>query len=128
MYFAGNAAPGSPPPPLTQASEVERAWGLAKESTSIAVLEAFIVRYKQSFYADLARARIEELKGKQGSATVAPPAAPTPKVKPGAALATSLSKEEINEECSKRADARKLTGQARWDFRTKCKTELVGRR
>jgi Caspase domain len=129
VYFAGNAAPGSPPPSLTQPSEVERAWGLAKESTSIAVLEAFIVRYKQSFYADLARARIEELKGKQGLATVAPPAAPTPQVKPGAALAApSRSKEEINEECSKRADARKLTGQARWDFRTKCKTELVGGR
>jgi hypothetical protein len=35
VYFAGNAAPGSPPPPLTQPSEVERAWGLAKSQPAL---------------------------------------------------------------------------------------------
>jgi hypothetical protein len=36
---------------------------LTRDTTSTAVLEAFIARYGDSFYANLARARIDELKG-----------------------------------------------------------------
>ena len=60
-----------------QWSEVERAWAAAKDTTSITVLEDLISRYKDSFYAGLARARIEELK-KQQVAVVAPPPAAKP--------------------------------------------------
>jgi hypothetical protein len=53
-------------PPTTQfASEAERSWAAANETTSTIVLEAFIRRYADSFYADLARARLEELKKSQ---------------------------------------------------------------
>ena len=62
------AAPPVPPPP----SEAERAWNLAKDSTNIALLESFIARYKGTFHADLARARIEELKSKQATAAIPP--------------------------------------------------------
>jgi invasion protein IalB len=46
-------------------------------------LETFITRYKDTFYAELARARLEEIKGKQ--VAMLPPSAPalTPKVLPG---------------------------------------------
>jgi hypothetical protein len=44
------------------AERAERAWMMAKDTTSIAVLEAFIRHFADSFYASLARARLEELK------------------------------------------------------------------
>lgn len=42
--------------------EAAEAWDRAKEATNVAVLEAFLARFKETFYAHLARARIEELK------------------------------------------------------------------
>jgi formylglycine-generating enzyme required for sulfatase activity len=69
-------APAVPPAP-TRFSEAAEAWDRAKDTTSVAVLEAFVVRYKDTFYADLARARIEELKRAQ-VAVATPPKAPPP--------------------------------------------------
>ena len=60
-----------------QGSEAERAWDRTKDTTNVAVLEAFITRYKDTFFADLARARLDELK-KQQVAIATPPAAQTP--------------------------------------------------
>ena len=42
--------------------EAAQAWDRAKDATNVAVLEEFLARYKETFYAHLARARIEELK------------------------------------------------------------------
>jgi hypothetical protein len=44
---------------------VAEAWGAAKDMTNIAVFEAFIARYKDTFYAEMARSRIEDLKRAQ---------------------------------------------------------------
>jgi uncharacterized caspase-like protein len=63
----------APEPKTSPVSEAERAWSAVKDTTSLTVLEAFIARYKDTFYADLARARIDELK-KQAAA--APPPGP----------------------------------------------------
>jgi formylglycine-generating enzyme required for sulfatase activity len=43
-------------------SEAAEAWAAAERSPSIAALEAYVARYKDTYYAELARARIEELK------------------------------------------------------------------
>jgi|SRR5579871_61624 len=51
--------------------EAMQAWAAAKDTANAAVLEAFVKRYPDSFYAELARARLEELKKTQ-IATVAP--------------------------------------------------------
>ena len=86
---AAPSAPAAPPEP----SEAERAWNLAKDTTNIALLESFIARYKGTFHADLAQARIEELKARQATAAIPPaprsqqPAAP-PAAAPGAPCAT----------------------------------------
>jgi hypothetical protein len=48
-----------------QISEAERTWPAVKDTTSIAVLEAFVDRYKDTNYGELARARIGELKKQQ---------------------------------------------------------------
>jgi formylglycine-generating enzyme required for sulfatase activity len=53
---------------LTEAAE---AWRAAERTTSIPALEAFISRYEETYFAVLARARIEELK-KQKVATTKP--------------------------------------------------------
>jgi len=52
------------------------AWTATKETTNVAVLEEFVRRYGDSFYASLARARIEELKKAQVAAVV--PSEPMP--------------------------------------------------
>lgn len=51
-----------------RSSEAAEAWDRAKEITSVGALEAFITRYKDTIYADLARGRIEELKKAQANA------------------------------------------------------------
>ncbi len=73
FYFASApqaAIPGpSTAPPPARLSDAAEAWAATKDATNIAVLEAFIARYKDTFYAQLARARIEELKKQAGPAT-----------------------------------------------------------
>jgi formylglycine-generating enzyme required for sulfatase activity len=70
VYLTGPATGG----PI---SEAERAWTAAKELTDPAVLEAFIARFKDSFYADLARSRLKVLK-EQKIAMASPVAPPAP--------------------------------------------------
>jgi uncharacterized caspase-like protein len=43
-------------------SEAAEAWSATRDTTSVRVLETFISRYSNTFFAELARARIEELK------------------------------------------------------------------
>jgi hypothetical protein len=76
------AAPPGPQQPLTEA---ERAWAAVQPTPGIAALEAFVRRFPDSFYADLARARIEELKKntvalqtKEAASNTAPPVAVAP--------------------------------------------------
>jgi formylglycine-generating enzyme required for sulfatase activity len=57
-------------------SEAAEAWDRTKDTTSIALLETFIARYKDTYYADLARARIEDIKKRE--AAIANPPAPLP--------------------------------------------------
>lgn len=71
VYFAGLGADvpkpvtvPAPPPPTPSLSEAAEAWDRTKDSTNIAVLEAFAARFKDTFYAELARARIAELSAK----------------------------------------------------------------
>jgi uncharacterized caspase-like protein len=42
-------------------SEVAEVWGAVKDTANIALLEAFRARYKDTFFAELARARIDEV-------------------------------------------------------------------
>jgi uncharacterized caspase-like protein len=58
--------------PSTPAREAFEAWSLAMDTTNLTVLKAFIARYGDTFYAELARARIAELR-RQGVATTTPP-------------------------------------------------------
>ena len=49
-------------------SEAGEAWTVAERSNSMAALEAYVARFKDSYYADLARARIEALRKEQADA------------------------------------------------------------
>jgi formylglycine-generating enzyme required for sulfatase activity len=91
VYLAGvQVEPVKPTPPASavapaRLSEAAEAWAATKDTTSIAVLELFITSYKDTYYAGLARLRIEELKKQQVAVATLPPAvkpAPTPEVKP----------------------------------------------
>ena len=52
-------------------SEAAEAWSAAKDTASIAVLDAYVARYRHEFFAELARARIEELR--QRAEPLSPP-------------------------------------------------------
>jgi uncharacterized caspase-like protein len=58
--------------PTSRAREAYDAWSAAKDTRSAAVLDAFIARYGDTFYAELARARKAELR-RQGVATATLP-------------------------------------------------------
>jgi len=73
------SSPATAVPSVT--SEAERTWRLVKDMTDAAILEEYIKRYGETFYATLARARIAELKAAPGKtqpqvAAVAPPVQP----------------------------------------------------
>jgi TRAP-type mannitol/chloroaromatic compound transport system substrate-binding protein len=95
VHFAGVQPEATKSGPLvsgSSANEAERAWALAKDSTSLGVLEAFIARYKDTFYADLARARMDDLKRQQLAAAASPKVSATPKVaEPAVATTPSAS-------------------------------------
>jgi hypothetical protein len=72
LYFnqaASTSEPGKGLP--TRLSEAAEAWRAAERTTSVPALEAFVSRYEETYFAVLARARIEEL-GKQKLATTKP--------------------------------------------------------
>jgi hypothetical protein len=68
VYFAGaQAEPLKQAPPAlagasARLSEAAEAWDRTKDTTRVTVLERFVSRYEDTYYADLARDRIEELK------------------------------------------------------------------
>ena len=78
FYFKVPAPPPSTSSPPANLSEAERAWNLAKDTKSSAVLKAFIQRYSDTFYADLARERIEQLQANAGTPSVRPGERPQP--------------------------------------------------
>jgi hypothetical protein len=71
IYFAGSNPSAQPQPPGR--SELERAWVFIKETHDQAQLEAFIREFGDTPYAEMARARLEELK----KAAVPSPARPS---------------------------------------------------
>src|SRR5262249_24151994 len=73
-----------------QTSEAAQSWAAIKDTTNIVALELFIGRYKDTFFAELARARIDELK-KQQVVVVTPPKAPAPAPQAKPAMATSTA-------------------------------------
>ncbi len=66
-------------PTASKTSEAAEAWAAAKDSSSVAVLQAFLARYSDTFFADLARARIVELEKQQVAAIAPVPATPPPR-------------------------------------------------
>jgi Caspase domain len=76
----GGARPAAVSPP--QASEVERDWAAVKDTTSVAMLEAFMVRHNGTFQATLAQARVDELKRQVAVAVPPPPVQPTRVITP----------------------------------------------
>ncbi len=75
---AAAAGAQTSPAPMASRDEAAEAWNAAKDSTSAFVLEAFIKRYAGSFYAELARERLQSLQSRQAAATPSTPAPAPP--------------------------------------------------
>jgi uncharacterized caspase-like protein len=67
------AATAAPPNSLQPLTEAERAWAAVQATPGVAALEAFVRRFPDTFYADLARVKIEELKKSAVALQPAPP-------------------------------------------------------
>jgi formylglycine-generating enzyme required for sulfatase activity len=82
VYLAGKGTkPAEPPPTGARLSEAAEAWDRTKDTTNIAILEAFITRFKDTFLAELVRGRIDELKKQQLAIATPPPPSPRPTVR-----------------------------------------------
>ena len=89
VLFGGGAKPAEPALPW-RLSEAAEAWAAVKDTTSIPALEAFIPHYRDTYYAELARLRIEELK-KQQVAIAIPPKGSVPVAEAWAAVKDTTS-------------------------------------
>jgi formylglycine-generating enzyme required for sulfatase activity len=65
VFFAGKADT------IVSTGEVERAWAAVKDTKSTEVLQSFIERYKDTIYAELARAQKRDLEARQKMALAA---------------------------------------------------------
>jgi uncharacterized caspase-like protein len=74
-FYFNPALQSSAPTRVTQlgSSEAAEAWNATKDTASFAVLDAFVARYGDTFFAELARGRIEELKNRMAPAQPSPP-------------------------------------------------------
>jgi uncharacterized caspase-like protein/Tfp pilus assembly protein PilF len=70
------AALAAAPAHAEQPNEAQQVWGTIQNTTSVAVLERFIQQFPASFYSDIARTRLDELKKTQTPAQTAPPPPP----------------------------------------------------
>jgi hypothetical protein len=64
VWFADKTGSGLPIPPMpvpVRRSEAAEAWEATRNATDATVLERFIARYRDTYFADLARARLAEL-------------------------------------------------------------------
>jgi uncharacterized caspase-like protein len=64
FFNPGKPAPVASAGPHLKLSEAAEAWSATRDVASIAVLNAFAARFTDTFYAELARARIEDLQRK----------------------------------------------------------------
>ena len=95
FYFGAATATVEPPKAApARLSEAAEAWTAAERSTSVTALEAFIARYKDTFYAELARARIAELKAQQAALSKSAPEQTGKRPEPPEQKAGSLSPEK----------------------------------
>lgn len=72
-------------PPAVSSSEAERAWAVTKDTTSIAVMQAYIKQFGDSVYGQMARARLQELQ----VAAAPPPKKPPERVASAAPTASA---------------------------------------
>jgi hypothetical protein len=85
-------APAIPAPPAAPAApsatnEAAQAWTTIQNTTSVAVLQAFVARFGDTFYGNAARGRLEELKKKPITNAAIPTETPKPVSPPQAAMA-----------------------------------------
>ena len=91
FYFKGPGpaatAPATPDSPSRPGAtvEAERAWSVTKDTGSRAILEDFIRQFGHTVYGSMARARLEELKGKETASATRPESATSPSaaIQPG---------------------------------------------
>jgi hypothetical protein len=95
-YLHGEASLPAPPSPLQSATPdpALSAWNAAKDTESESVLEAFITKFGESFYAELAKAKLADLKEKK-IAVVSPPEPQWNSPKPAQSEVAILPKPEM---------------------------------
>lgn len=70
---AAARAPAAPPAPQPSSNEIAEAWRAVSTTTNPTVLDAFVRRFADSIYGDLARARLQDLKAQDTKVATAKP-------------------------------------------------------
>lgn len=96
MQLSQPSVPAAPPSPASRSSEAAEAWPLVKDSSSSAALEAFVRRFGDTFYGDLAKARLAEL---------SKPKAPAPQPPASSAQSTPAPQASVTGSASTTAPA-----------------------
>lgn len=81
----------SPPPQAFVRDEAAEVWSAIKDSTSPAVLQAFIERFSNSFYVVLARERLQAVESSRSAAAAPAPSSPSSAAPPPAPAAAESS-------------------------------------
>jgi uncharacterized caspase-like protein len=94
------AAAASPKSKPLGPDPAHQAWGAIEDTQKVAVLEAFVGKYPLSFYGELARVRLKELKRTQQAALVAPPPAKAKPPGPDPAMAAWNATKDADSEAA----------------------------
>jgi uncharacterized caspase-like protein len=89
------------PAPQSAADEAARAWSVTKDTTSTAVLEAFVKRFSNTIYGEMARARLSELRASTKQAEAAKRAEKVAAAPPANAPATEKPAADTPSLCKK---------------------------
>jgi len=99
---AGETSKWSEPAPSQRLSEAAEVWDRVKDTSSVSALETYVARYKDSVYAELAKARIADLRKQEAEAAKAVQERQTEERKRAEA---ETERRKADEEARARADA-----------------------
>nr|WP_316201300.1 MULTISPECIES: caspase family protein [unclassified Bradyrhizobium] len=114
FYFVPPSGEADRPASGSLAAEAAQAWSAVKDTKSTQVLEAFVQRYRDTFYADLARARLDELRLGPKSAEVATTELPRTDAEQLSAVGASRQRAVLYDEDVSDAKGRQYVGSVVW--------------
>lgn len=115
FYFSSRPSPPSAELQSATMSDAAQAWNAVKDTTNPTLLEAFSKRYSSTFFSELARARIEELKQAASSAkSMIASVSPAEQFVPSSSLDTNTERAVLYDEDPQQPKGKQYAGTVVW--------------